>query len=107
MFVIFCFGYNEVESAWSRFNYYFSSTQSINAVYNAKDIPVDVNNSWRLRGVPYLRATSTLELFAGLIRDDMVLVNVNKGVEITHLGLVGTIKNLLIIVSSRISCLHV
>jgi len=76
-------------------------------VYNAKYIPKDVNNSWRRRGVPYLKATSALELFARLIWDDMVLVNMNRGAEIIHLGLVGTIKNLLVLVSSRISCLHV
>ena len=88
VFIIFCFGYSVTDSARKRFQNFFSSSTPIQLVWDAKDLERDFDSHWKRPGVPFLRTTPALVMFSPYMHNDMVLVNVNGGPEITHVGLV-------------------
>ena len=86
--VIFCFGYNITDNARKWFQKFFTSGDPLQPVCDSRIVEHESNTHWKRPEVPFLRSTSALQLFAPFIENDMVLVNVNGGPEITHLGMV-------------------
>ena len=88
VFVIFFFGYTITDNARKRFQKFFTPADPLQPVCDSRIVEHDSDAHWKRPSVPFLRSASVLQLFAPYIDNDIVLVNVNSGPEITHLGMV-------------------
>jgi len=87
VFVVFCFGHDTSRTLQNSFNYFFLGLSSLEGVYRSIDIH---------KYYPYRRRDHLLHLkismapimFVGLITDDKVIVNVNRGPEINFFDIV-------------------
>ena len=69
------------------FHSFFTSTKPTLAVYQSLDLE-DIEACYKQRPRPWFSITATLDIFSDHVKENMVVVSVNGGLEITYLGLV-------------------
>ena len=88
LFLVFLFGYNEGQDAQSSFrNFFTRKVKTMKSTYVVEKIE-DIDSFFRRLGIPWLKITTVLTILSSHMVDDMVLVNVNGGLEFTYLRLV-------------------